>query len=171
MAVQLSVESREFGWVERGHVVERGMPARASLAFALPAGHRQRDATTRREHRERRNEVGSEVETAVVGQRQYARAVLGRKCALYLPLGSASIDQALYEGPFAFRLGRLRKSERYAADRAHDLVLDIRQGRPRPSHAGSSSSGDTLRMRNSSSTGPRRSAAIRPLRSSTIVSG
>src|SRR5215216_3160046 len=129
VALQLRIEPGEVGWVERRRVTGRRLIALVSSAFALAGGHTERDAEARREDGEHRREVGGDVEAVVLGQREYARAVFGRQRALDLLLRAASVDQTPDVGSFAFGLRRIGEPERHAADRAHDLVLDVGERR------------------------------------------
>ena len=104
--------------------------AGAVVRAPAPARHEHEQGAQRGEHDDRGHDVDSPVHTVTGrGQRKHVGAVLGHQVLLDLVLGLALGDLGADEVALAVGLGRLGHVERRAADRAHDLVLDVAQRR------------------------------------------
>src|SRR4051812_49107218 len=173
--------------VQAARVPERSCSLGTRSTASAPAESRRAQRQDRRPEADRRHEPGR----LLLRVREHLVAELGDERGLDLVLRAALVDEPLDERPLA--LGRrrvLRNVQRNSALQAHDLVGDVGGGclrarrggggggedegreedREAP-HVASFRSGSTFLTKNSSSTTPRLVAAIRPLRSSTTVSG
>ena len=178
----------------RGRRDGRAAASVVAAAPAPPAAGGEHHAEQREQPEHRGHDPRRGVEAAARGDGEHPRPVLRLELRLDLLLRAPLVDPALDELALAVGDGGLRDVERRAALRAHHLVLDVGQRRARrrgerrrggeqqredergggeqpPHHAFSAISFGRVRSSHAWSTGPRRLAAMRPLRSITNVSG